>query len=83
MWTLILSNLVPIGIGAGLLVAVVWVRRYGKSQYKKGVDDTEATYRKADREGAENARETAENVNRKSDATDTDELLNSTNGFRD
>lgn len=65
-----------------LLLAGIWF--YGSVQYKKGVLETVAQYQKADREGAQNARDIAEEVIRSLTGDfDPDELLVNTDGLRD
>lgn len=75
----ILRIAIPIG-AAALIGGVLW---YGHSQYQKGFNQAVSEYEQRDREGAEDARNTAEEILRDSSNVDTDRLLNDTDGFRD
>lgn len=75
----VLRYAIPVGVAA-LIGAVAW---YGHTQYQKGIDHAEIKFKENDREGAEDARNTAEEILRDSNNVDTDSLLNDTDGFRD
>jgi uncharacterized protein HemX len=64
------------------LAAAVWI--WGQHKEREGVRKTTATFLKADREGAKNARAIAEETLRDiGDDPDVDRLLETTNGWRD
>ena len=77
--------MIRLGIGAGLVVAAlagVWF--WGQSRYKDGVQDTVTRYIEADKETANDIRETSENILRDlGGINDPDELLRRTGGLRD
>ena len=70
-------------IGGAVLGLFVMTTLYGKMQYRSGVKDAVTKYEQADIKGAENVRNTSERILRDIGVIDTDELLESTNGWRD
>ncbi len=70
---------------AGVIAVLVgWGVWHGIDRYRAGVAATTAEFMKADREGAEDARKTAERVLRDlGGVDDPDQLLDATGGLRD
>lgn len=72
-------------IAAITLASVVGaVLLYGRSEYRRGVTETTASFIAADKRGSETVNETAEKeLARIGSNTDPDELLRETGGLRD
>ena len=80
----LLGNWKPIAIVGALLAAGVLGRLYLDHVYEAGVRDATQAFIEVDREGAENVRDTAEDVLRDlGSIDDPDELLRETGGLRD
>lgn len=75
----------PLVLASGLIAAVLFVGwLYGRHQYRAGVTETTQQFIAADKEGAEDATQTAERVLRDlGGVDDPDGLLERTGGLRD
>ena len=70
--------------GGALVAAAAGVWFYGETRHDAGVRKATAAFVIADQKGSENVNETAEKtLSDIGDDPDVDELLRSTNGFRD